>query len=34
MYDFYRERTVVLHDLDLNAKDLAVTFSSNWDPQE
>ena len=34
MYDFYAERTGVLHDLDLNAEDLAVAFSSNWDPQE
>ena len=34
MYDFYAERTGVLHNLDLEATDLAVTFSSNWDPQE
>ena len=32
MYDFYRERVQQLHDVELEAEDLAVAFSPVWAP--
>lgn len=33
MYDYYAGLIQQLHEVELDAEDLAVTFSPNWDPQ-
>jgi hypothetical protein len=33
MYDYYAVLIQQLHEVELGAEDLAVTFSPNWDPQ-
>jgi hypothetical protein len=33
MYDYYAALIQRLHEVELDAEDLAVTFSPNWDPQ-
>jgi hypothetical protein len=33
MFDYYAERTKVLFEVELDAEDLAVMYSPNWDPQ-
>ena len=33
MYDFYAEQIRKLHEVELGAEDLAVTFLPHWDPQ-
>ena len=34
MYDHYATRTRALHELDLDAEDLALVFSPDWDLEE
>ena len=34
MYDHYAARTSALHELDLDAEDLALVFSPDWDLEE
>ncbi len=33
MYDHYARQIAALFDLDLEAEDLAVMYTPNWDPQ-
>ena len=33
MYDFYAAQIRSLHEIPLDAEDLAVSFSPTWDPQ-
>jgi hypothetical protein len=33
MFDFYAQHIKVLFEVDLDAEDLAVMYSPNWDPQ-
>jgi hypothetical protein len=33
MFDFYAEQIRRLHEVELGAEDLAVTFDPGWDPQ-
>jgi hypothetical protein len=33
MYDFYAEQIRKLHEVELGAEELAVTFLPHWDPQ-
>jgi hypothetical protein len=33
MFDHYAEQIKVLFEVELEAEDLAVTYSPNWDPQ-
>ena len=34
LYDYYRSRTATLHELDLDAEDLAVVFPPEWESPE
>ena len=34
MYDHYATRTAALHELDLDAEDLALVFTPDPDPEE
>ena len=34
MYDHYATRVSALHELDLDAEDLALVFSADWDLEE
>jgi hypothetical protein len=33
MFDHYAKQLKMLYDVELDAEDLAVTYSPNWDPQ-
>jgi hypothetical protein len=33
MFDHYAKQIQVLYEVELDAEDLAVTYSPNWDPQ-
>jgi hypothetical protein len=33
MFEFYAQQIKVLFEVDLDAEDLAVMYSPNWDPQ-
>jgi hypothetical protein len=33
MFDYYAQQIKVLFEVDLEAEDLAVMYSPNWDPQ-
>jgi hypothetical protein len=33
MFDHYAKQIKVLDEVELDAEDLAVTYSPNWDPQ-
>jgi hypothetical protein len=33
MFDYYSKQIKVLFEVELEAEDLAVTYSPNWDPQ-
>jgi hypothetical protein len=33
MFDFYAERIQKLHEVELDAEDLAVVFAPGWNPQ-
>jgi hypothetical protein len=33
MYDHYAKQITVLFEIELEAEDLAVVYSPNWDPQ-
>jgi hypothetical protein len=33
MFDFYATQIRALFDIDLEAEDMAVMYSPNWDPQ-
>jgi hypothetical protein len=33
MFDHYAKQIQVLYEVELDADDLAVTYSPNWDPQ-
>jgi hypothetical protein len=33
LFDFYAEQIQRLHEVELGAEDLAVTFDPGWDPQ-
>jgi hypothetical protein len=33
MFDFYAQHVKGLFEIELEAEDLAVTYSPNWDPQ-
>jgi hypothetical protein len=33
MFDHYAKQIKVLSEVELDAEDLAVTYSPNWDPQ-
>jgi hypothetical protein len=33
-YDHHAGQTALLHDIDLKAEDMAVSFSPDWDPEE
>ena len=33
MFDHYAKQLKMLYDVELDAGDLAVTYSPNWDPQ-
>jgi hypothetical protein len=33
MFDFYAEQIQKLHEVELGAEELAVTFLPHWDPQ-
>jgi hypothetical protein len=33
MFDHYAQQIRVLFEIELDAEDLAVTYSPNWDPQ-
>jgi hypothetical protein len=33
MFDFYAEQIHKLHEVELGAEELAVTFLPHWDPQ-
>ena len=33
MYDYYAPLIHALHEVELDAEDLAVTFSPDWDPR-
>jgi hypothetical protein len=33
MFDFYAERLQKLHEVELDAEDLAVVFAPGWNPQ-
>jgi hypothetical protein len=33
MFDHYAKQIKVLFEVELDAEDLAVTYSPNWDPQ-
>ncbi len=33
MFDHYAKQIKVLFEIELDAEDLAVTYSPNWDPQ-
>jgi hypothetical protein len=33
MFDHYAKQIKVLYEVDLDAEDLAVTYSPTWDPQ-
>ena len=33
MFDHYAKQIRMLYDVELDAEDLAVTYSPNWDPQ-
>jgi hypothetical protein len=33
MFDHYTKQVKVLFEVELDAEDLAVTYSPNWDPQ-
>jgi hypothetical protein len=33
MFEYYAKQIKVLYDVELEAEDLAVTYTPNWDPQ-
>ena len=33
MFDHYAQQIQALYEVELDAEDLAVTYSPNWDPQ-
>jgi hypothetical protein len=33
MYDYYAPLIHALHEVELDAEDLALTFSPDWDPR-
>lgn len=32
LYDYYADEVAALHELDLDAEDLALAFSADWEP--